>query len=361
VLLKAVALFMVLAIFSFLVAANPLDDVMERVIDFEGFWGMVLVSRGDTILHAAGYGMADIERNVPNTPEKKFRIASITKQITAAAILRLAEMEELALDDLLEKFIPGFPNGDRITVRQMLGHSSGIPTMINTVELLEEIRRYEAGKTLQEAQIEYLSTLPLRFEPGTGFLYSNSAYYLLSVIIEIVSGIPYDEYLKREIFEPLGMYNTGYDFNEYDHTWSKPYFSESYVISLDSVRNADWVDRRLPGGAGGLYSSVYDLFLWDRALKKGLVLSEESLMIMQTPTDQLFEAGLGVFIGRELISGEYRRLIYHDGDTKGTSTRINRYVDDDILVVILSNIEGKDFTALAHELAKAVIVNNMGK
>ena len=345
---------------SFLLFANPIDEVMNKSIAFEGFWGTVLVSRGDVILHAGGYGMADIERNIPNTPEKKLRIASITKQFTAAAILRLCEDGFISLSDSLAKFIPEFPNGDTISIEQMLNHSSGIPTMINTLELLEEVKKFEEDRTLQEAEIAYISSLPLRFEPGSSFLYSNSAYFLLSVIVERASGKRYDDYLRTNFFEPLGMNNTGYDYNEYDSGWGLPYYCDSYVIDLSSVRPADWVDRRLPGGAGGLYSTVYDLYLWDRALSSGEVLSESSLRLMESPTNELFEAGYGVFIGNEFIDGEYRRVVYHDGDTKGTSTRINRYVDDDIFVVVLSNIEGRDFTALSHELAKAVIVNGMG-
>jgi CubicO group peptidase (beta-lactamase class C family) len=345
---------------SLLLFSNPIDEVMNKTIACEGFWGAVLVSRGDAILHAAGYGMADIERNIPNTPEKKFRIASITKQFTAAAVLNLLEEGTISLSDSVVKFIPEFPNGERILIHQMLNHSSGIPTMINTEQLLEEVEKFSEGRSLEEAEIAYISSLPLRFEPGNSFLYSNSAYFLLSVLVERASGKRYDEYLRTNFFEPLGMNNTGYDYNEYDSGWGLPYYSDSYVIDLSRVRPADWVDRRLPGGAGGLYSTVYDLYLWDRALSSGKVLSESSLRLMQSPSNELFEAGYGVFIGNELIDGEYRRVVYHDGDTKGTSTRINRYVDDDIFVVVLSNIEGRDFTALAYELAKAVIVNGMG-
>lgn len=345
---------------SLLLFANPIDEVMNKTIAFEGFWGAVLVSRGEAILHASGYGMADIERNIPNTPEKKFRIASITKQFTSAAVLKLLEEGTISLSDSVAKFIPEFPNGERILIHQMLNHSSGIPTMINTEQLLEEVEKFGEGRSLQEAEIAFISSLPLRFEPGNSFLYSNSAYFLLSVIVERASGRRYDEYLRTNFFEPLGMNNTGYDYNEYDSGWGLPYYSDSYVIDLSRVRPADWVDRRLPGGAGGLYSTVYDLYLWDRALSSGKVLSESSLRLMQSPSNELFEAGYGVFIGNELIDGEYRRVVYHDGDTKGTSTRINRYVDDDIFVVVLSNIEGRDFTALAYELAKAVIVNGMG-
>ena len=359
--MRKIAFICIVVLFSSMILANPLNEVIQRVVDFEGFWGAILVARGDAILHAAGYGMADVERNIPNTPEKKFRIASITKQITAVAILQLVERGELTLDDPLSMYLEGFPNGEKILLKYMLNHSSGIPTMINSEELLENIRVYENGKSLQSAEIEYISTLPLRFEPGTSFLYSNSAYFLLGVIIEKVSGMPYDEYLRENIFKPLGMNNTGYDFNEYDSGWARPYYCQSYVIDDEFIREADWVDRKLPGGAGGLYSTVYDLYLWDRALYGTNILSKESVKIMETPTSQLYEAGYGVFVGTEFIAGQYRRLVYHDGDTKGTSTRISRYVEDDIFVVVLSNIEGKDFTSLAHELAKAVIINDMGR
>ena len=253
---KIAALAMIVLICSVPLVSNPINDVMHRIIDFEGFWGTVLVSRGDVILHAGGYGMADIERNIPNTPEKKLRIASITKQFTAAAILRLCEDGFISLSDSLAKFIPEFPNGDTISIEQMLNHSSGIPTMINTLELLEEVKKFEEDRTLQEAEIAYISSLPLRFEPGSSFLYSNSAYFLLSVIVERASGKRYDDYLRTNFFEPLGMNNTGYDYNEYDSGWGLPYYCDSYVIDLSSVRPADWVDRRLPGGAGGGYTPL---------------------------------------------------------------------------------------------------------
>ncbi|MBN2253164.1 MAG: beta-lactamase family protein, partial [Kosmotogaceae bacterium] len=180
---------------SFLLFANPIDEVMNKSIAFEGFWGAVLVSRGDAILHAAGYGMADIERNIPNTPEKKFRIASITKQFTAAAVLRLLEEGTISLSDSVAKFIPEFPDGEKILIHHMLNHSSGIPTMINTEQLLEEVEKFGEGRSFQEAEIAYISSLPSRFEPGSSFLYSNSAYFLLSVIVERASGKRYDDYL----------------------------------------------------------------------------------------------------------------------------------------------------------------------
>ena len=364
--LRSQVLACLLAVSASVAFASPLDEAMGGVLGLEGFWGAVLVARGDAVLHAAGYGMADVDRNIPNTPEKRFRIASITKQFTAAAVLQLVEQGRLSLEDPVSRFIPGFPEGDRIRVVHLMAHTSGIPTMINSPELLERVEGFAPhgiadARALQDAQIAHIASLPLRFDPGTQWLYSNAAYYLLSVVIERASGVPYDAFLQRNVFDPLGMDDTGYDYNRHDARWAKPYVSDSFVIAEGTVRDAVWVDRRLPGGAGGLYSTVYDLHRWDLALRTGEVLTDASLAVMEEVTGALGPTGLGVFVGSEFIAGTPRRVIYHDGATMAASTRINRYVDDDILVVILSNLAGRDFSVLAHELARAVIVHDMGR
>ncbi len=328
--------------------------ICEEEFDFRQFWGAVLVAKGDEILLDTAFGYTDPDRNVALQPDHKFRIASITKQFTAASILMLVERKKISLDDKLEEFFDGFPNGAEISVKQLMNHTSGLDTIINSEDLYFKIMK-ENGSGILEKTLNYIRKKAARFKPGEKFFYSNSAYILLGAIIEKVSGLTYAQFVNENILIPLGMTSSGYDTNEYDSSWAIPCKRISY--DPDIVELAPWVNREIPNGAGGLYSTVYDIYKWHRALNENLLITEETRRTMETPSDTMMGAGYGVFSVEVLINGKYHRLIYHDGDTAGTSTRISRYTDDDIVVIVLSNLEEYDFTQLSHALAKAVITH----
>ncbi len=338
--------------FSLSAPSERLDALCLEEHTWMGFWGVVLVAKGEDILFEKGYGFADCDHSRPIHPELKFRIASITKQITAAAILKLYEENKLTLLDPLSKFLPAFSRHPQITLYQLLTHTSGIVTLLNTSSELNERIQTFPGETTLEKTLAYLNGQPLRFEPGKGFYYSNGGYAILSAVIEKVTGLSYADYLKETFFIPLEMTETGYDPNTYDDSWAIPCHRLS--VEPDRVEPAPWVNREIPYGAGGLYATAKDLLRWSTALNEGKVLKPESLRLMETPQSEVYGNGLGVFIENPPFDGNRYRLVFHDGATAGSSTHLSRYVDKDLTIIVLSNLDDYDFTMLAYRLAKIV-------
>jgi CubicO group peptidase (beta-lactamase class C family) len=337
----------------------PIHERIEAICEEEnswyGFWGVVLVAKGKDILFEKGYGYADSAKTRPILPELKFRIASITKQITAAAILSLMEEEKLSLNDTLSEYYPDFPDANRITLYQLLAHTSGIATLINTSEKLNETIQGYPGETTMEKTLSYLKSQPLRFGPGEGFFYSNGGYAILSAVIEKASGQTYSGFLSEHFFVPLGMRNTGYDPNAYDGTWALPCHRVS--VEPDIVEDAPWVNREIPYGAGGLYSTVEDLLKWSLAINEYAILKPETVKLMETPENPIYGNGLGVFIDSIRVDGKSHVLIYHDGATAGSSTHLSRYPEEGLTIIVLSNLDEYDFTMLAYRIAKEVFSN----
>ncbi|MCK7490937.1 MAG: beta-lactamase family protein [Comamonadaceae bacterium] len=238
--------------------AARMDAYLTASHGLDRFSGSVLVARGGQIVLRKGYGMANYELSVPNGPETKFRLGSITKQFTAMAILQLESQGKLAVSDTVETVFPGFPNGGRITIRHLLTHTSGLPNMT-------EFPDYAKTMALPSTALETVGRfkdLPLDFEPGERLSYSNSGYVLLGAIIEKVAGRSYEEFVRENIFRPLGMDDTGYDHP--DAILKNR--ASGYEFADDRLANARYIDMTIPHAAGGLTSTVDDLYKWDRAL-----------------------------------------------------------------------------------------------
>jgi CubicO group peptidase (beta-lactamase class C family) len=342
---------------TYLGTVIPIHERIEAICEEEnswyGFWGAVLVAKGKDVLYEKGYGYADSATTRRIVPELKFRIASITKQITAAAILTLMEEKKLSLDDTLSEYYPDFPDADKITIYHLLTHTSGIATLINTSEKLNETIQGFSGETTLEKTLSYLMSQPLRFKPGEGFFYSNGGYAILSAVIEKTSGQTYPEFLFEHFFVPLGMSNTGYDSNTYDDSWALPCHRVS--VEPDIVEAAPWVNREIPYGAGGLYSTVEDLLKWSLAINECAILKPETVKLMETPENPIYGNGLGVFIDSIRVDGKSHVLIYHDGATAGSSTHLSRYPEEGLTIIVLSNLDEYDFTMLAYRIAKEVL------
>ncbi|GAA6621677.1 serine hydrolase [Scytonema sp. NUACC26] len=314
------------------------------------FMGSVLVTRAGEVLLSAGYGMANLEHNVPNTPQTKFRLGSITKQFTAAAILQLQEQGLLEMHQKISTYLPDYPNGEQITIHQLLNHTSGIPNF-NELDNFELITK---TKITLDDLIARFSNEPLEFTPGERFRYTNSGYVVLTKIIEIVSGCDYANYLQHQILEPLGMFDSGYDRQE----MILPHRASGYVFNGEAYQNVDFVHMSWPSGAGGMYSTIEDLYKWEQGLYTDAVLSESSREMMFTPKVAIVEKedGKGVYHGYGgIICTHYeRKLLYTGGGIYGFSTRIARYPDEQISIIVLTNIDAAAVTPvvpIANDLA----------
>ncbi len=302
---------------------QALDEFITPYVEDGHFSGSILIARGDDILVSKGYGMANLEHDVPNTPQTKFRIGSLTKQFTAMAILLLQEQGQLSVQDPVCDYVPDCPEAwQPITIHHLLTHSSGIPNFIDSPDFRETM----ALESTVEDTLKRFRDKPLRFSPpGLTYDYSSSGYVVLGYIIERVSETSYAEYLRENIFEPLNMMNTGYDFND---IVLKDRASGYLRVGANEFRNAAYIHMSVVHAAGGLYSTVEDLYLWDRALYTETLVSQDSL-------DMMFTRGYGWGITEDMN----HRIIAHYGKLPGFYASIERFIDDDVVIIALSNIE----------------------
>ncbi|PYP85444.1 MAG: serine hydrolase [Blastocatellia bacterium AA13] len=314
------------------------EEYMNGLMKQGKFSGSVLIARDGAVLFSKGYGMANLELDVLNTPETKFRLGSITKQFTATAILLLQERGKLSVQDPLCKYITDCPAAwSEVTIHHLLSHTGGIPNFTN----FADYQKTMMIPTTVESLIARFKDKPLDFKPGEKWDYSNSGYVLLGYIIEKASGMSYEEFLRKNIFDPLKMMNSGYDH----HATILKNRATGYEPRGNKVLNASYIDMTIPHGAGALYSTVGDLLLWDQALYGEKLLSKKSLDAMFTPVKDNY--GYGWFINKQFN----RSHIGHDGGINGFNTSISRYPEQKLTVVVLTNLAGSNPQRVAHDFA----------
>ncbi|WP_284462571.1 serine hydrolase domain-containing protein [Chryseobacterium sp.] len=316
--------------------SKKMSSYMQAQADINGFSGTVLIVKKDSLLLREAYGYANYEWGIKTTVDTKFSLASVSKQFTAAAILQLAERKLLSLDDKLNKYFPDFPKGDQITIHMMLSHMSGLPMDFDELYLNQVSLN-------QDLVLSYIAQKELLFPPGEQTSYSNIGYYLLARIIEKVSGKSYSMYLKENIFDPLKMNGTGVMTN--DEVISN--MADRYIKKGKSYIKNPYINWMFNIGHDGIYSTADDLLKWDKALYGTLILSEKMKQLMFTSyNEQNF--GYGFMINPFYNQGH--KLVAHDGGFFGAMTSLNRYTDDDLLVVVLSNNQSPSYL-LAYGLA----------
>jgi CubicO group peptidase (beta-lactamase class C family) len=315
----------------------------------------VLVAKDGNVLYRKGFGYADIKNKIPVTPDTKFRIGSVTKQFTAAAILKLQENNLLSVNDKLSKFIPDFPRGDEVTIHQLLTHTSGIHSYTNKDDFISKVTKTVSPDTL----INSIKKDPYDFNPGEKWLYNNSGYFLLGYIITKVSGKPYAEFLKETFFDPLNMKNTGIHYAgiKLEHE------ARGYAKNSGKYEDAINWDMSWAGGAGSIYSTVDDLMKWNQALYGGRVLNEKSFdsaitpVVLkngeQPPMRYGYGLGLSKFRGEDIIG--------HSGGLHGFVTQLNYYPKEKLTVVMFSNNAEPEVNFDPTKIAEAFLWNKMDK
>jgi CubicO group peptidase (beta-lactamase class C family) len=315
---------------------------VQKFVDLERFNGAVLVAVEDGIAFKHAYGMADFEWSIRNTTDTRFRLASITKQFTSMLIMQLVDEGRLSLDDRLADRVPYYrkDTGGKVTIHHLLSHTSGIPNFTSIPNMMRDHSR--TPLRLRELVTQFCSG-DLEFEPGEKFAYSNSGYVILGAIIEQVTGKAYEESLRERVFAPLGMNSSGYDHSETLIARR----AAGYDRDLRGLRNCAYLEMSLPFAAGALYSTVEDLYLWDRALYGTQLLSEAARNRMFTPG--IGGYAYGWFVGREAIGpGKAERTVMqHFGVINGFSSLILRIPEDRVLVVLLNNTGGTTLVPIA--------------
>ena len=311
-------------------AGTKLDEYVTGLASAQRFSGAVLVARDGKLVLSKGYGMANYEWDIPNTPSTKFRLGSITKQFTSMAIMQLQEKGLLSVNDPITKHLPDYPKtGDGITIHHLLTHSSGIPSYTGVPEYQKNMR--VAFTTVQ--MIDGFKDKPLEFTPGEKFKYDNSGYFLLGAIIEKISGQAYDQYLQTHIFDPLGMKDSGYD---------RPQAllkrrAAGYEWSAAGLRNTEYLDMGQPFAAGSLYSTVEDLYTWDQALYTEKLVKRATLDQIFTPRIDSGQDAKYAY-GWTVSTVHKRTMIGHGGGINGFSTFIARFPNERAVVIILRNV-----------------------
>lgn len=296
---------------------------------YEEFSGSILVAQGTNIVFDEGFGMAEYDNNIENTPQTIFEIASLTKQFIAASILILQEKKLLNVQDSLNKYIPDYPDGDKIKIYNLLNHTSGIKDHMDLVESIES----GTHKYTMEEIIEIFKYEPLEFETGTDFEYSNSNYILLGYIIELVSKKNYKEYIRENILKPLSLNNTGFLSDEVIIKNKAIGYEkiEKFGDNYESEKSID-TEGSLIASAGEMYSTVEDLYKWEEGLYSGKIINKQSLKEMLTPNSG--DYGYGWFID-ENTKGN--KSITHGGSLPGYTSDVKRNIDKKYLIIILSN------------------------
>lgn len=256
---------------------ETVDEMLKLYSTQHAFNGAVLVATRGNILLQKGYGRQNAATDVHNTANTIFQTGSLTKQFTAALILRLRDEGKLTLQDKLSKYLPGYPNGDQITIEMLLTHTSGVFNYTNDAAFMRRI----AGKPLsKDSLLASFEDKPLDFAPGASFGYSNSGYILLGLLIEKITGKSYFRTVREKILAPLKMDHSGFDFR----SLKSPDKATGYLkLTAKSGEPATIVDSTLTYAAGSFYSTVTDLYKWDRSLYSHTLLSDSSLKEAFTP------------------------------------------------------------------------------
>jgi CubicO group peptidase (beta-lactamase class C family) len=320
---------------------EKVDEYMNAAVKGEYFSGSILIAKNGKAIISKGYGPANYELDVPNTPKTIFQIASLTKAFTAVSVMQLQEKGRLSISDPICEYLENCPEGwQPITIRHLLTHTSGIPNYTS----LPDYEKNAAVIATNEEIVQRIKDKPLDFAPGEKYKYNNSGYRMLGMIIEKCSGISYGEYLRENIFTPLEMKNSGFDSGRK----ILKNRAAGYALDDDLVINAKAVDPVNVFSEGGIYSTVEDLLLWDQSLYTEKLLSKKSLGEIFTPEKNNYGYGWNI---TKLFD---RREISHSGQNFGFASHIKRFPDDRMTIIVLSNNQMTDAQTIATNLAAIV-------
>lgn len=327
--------------------AKKLDSVFSTYSRLNRFSGSVLIAQKGTVLLRKGYGRANREWDIPNTPSTRFRIGSISKQFTSMLIMQLHQSGKLDLQEKITAYLPWFDStiGKKITIHHLLTNSSGLPNYTDEPNFMSEMVVQKLNP-LEFAKKYFKNRLD--FEPGAKYFYSNTNYFLLGLIIESITHKPYEQVLQENILNIAGMKNTGID----DPNKLIPNRAGGYYYNFDGYRNADYINMASATFAcGALYSTVEDLYLWHQALNTEKLLSNENKKLMFTPGLSDYAYGW-IIRDRDNFEGTGQRAIIqvHGGRINGFLSMIFRIPEQDIFIVILNNLWVPNYSGIIDEI-----------
>ena len=338
-----------------------MEDLARELNKKDGFNGTWLYAEKGEIISKGALGFRDPEDTLPITEDTIFQLASVSKTFTSAAVMLLIRKGLLSIEDKITKFFPEIPYPG-VTVRHLLNHTSGIPDYFDDMDWFFNIWKKEKRVPGNDEILHFLCETKAKpyFAPGEGLHYSNTGYNLLALLVERLSGIPYEEFLQKNIFEPAGMTSTrcchirrdGVSFENYAR--AMVFEDGRYVADIDSAEYSDVVAFDGLNGDDYVFTNIFDMFRWDRVLREGKILTPEEQEIMYTPgklnngEDAVYddEDGLGYGLGWAVgHDEEYGLIVSHSGGMPGVATWFERFIDADRVLVILSNRDYRDVRA----------------
>lgn len=326
-----------------------IDAIAEQRIEADGPGVAVAIVRGGEVLHARGYGYANLEWRQPIAPDTVFCIGSLTKPFTATAIMLLERDGTLRLDDPITAYLPDYPMGEQpITIAHLLSHRSGIANFVTQPHFWE--RTAQLDHTPQEL-LPLITDLSPNFAPGVRYSYSNSGYCLLGLIVEHVSGLPYGDFLRQRVFAPLGMADSHYML----HEAINPRRASGYARTSRGWEHPSRFSMTLPYAAGGLGSTLEDLIRWDQAMREHALLDAGTERRMREPQRLNDGRSEDYGLGWALSDFRGRRVVHHAGGVPGFSSFCGHLVADDTTIFVLSNIALFDAGGLARDIATTVL------
>ena len=331
---------------------HKMDSLLKRINKRHDFNGAILIAKNEKIVYSNQIGIADFKKKAPLHKESIFQLASVSKQFTAAAIMLLTERDKIKLTDTVNVYFPDFPYKN-VTIKNLLNHTSGLPKYFWVAE-----HKWNQEKApINSEMMELLETSNVQrfFKPGRNFDYSNTGYFVLASIVEKVSGISFSAFLKSNIFEPLQMKN-------------------SYVYSFenDSVRknqlngyrlHRGWRHIKIRGsvndaivGDKNVYTTAEDLYRWTQGLNTGRLLTKESLELMYSKGETVYGREVPYGFGFR-IDTKGQKSIYHHGKWNGFSTGLTKYLEDDLVVIVLEHTSYRGMQSLKKKIRKIVTEN----
>ncbi len=346
-------------LFALLIVSSPvfsqskvdkINELLSKYAEYGKFNGSALVADNGKVIYKKGFGMANMEWDIPNASDTKHRLGSITKQFTAMLILQLAEAGKLDLQAPITTYLPDYPkaNGDKITTHHLLTHTSGIPNYTSFPRFMQDESR---NPFTPEEFIKKFQDMDLEFAPGEKFKYSNSGYFLLGVLAEKLSGKTYEALLHENIFKPLKMDNTGYDH----HGEILKKRATGYEKNGSGYENSRYLDMSIPYAAGSMYSTVEDLYLWDQGLYTNKLLTKKYMDMYFKPYipawgNSHYAYGWGVGYNKIGKSKDSIYTIGHGGGINGFNTNISRAPSNKSLVVLFSNTGGAPLNSITRAI-----------
>jgi D-alanyl-D-alanine carboxypeptidase len=326
---------------------SRLDAIAARSLGRPNSAVSIAVLRdGQTIARA--YGLADRQRGVRATPDSIFHIASISKNVAAAAVLSLVDRGQLKLDDDVTKYVPAAPtHGRRVTIQQLINHTSGIFSFTS----LPDAEANEARELTHEQVLALIKDRPFDFAPGTRWRYDNTGFYLAGMVVEHVSGKPYGTYVREQFFQPLGMSSSSL-CSAHDEV---PGLVSGYVRQKDALAPAPFMTWVLPFSAGSICATASDLLKWQAGLDSGRVLRPATLAVMRRPTALADGTRIDYGLGTRLGSFVGHRVLGHTGSGGGFTTVLEDFPNDRLTIAVLINTEEGGATTVAADIARAAL------